>query len=130
MKQIISYLSGNKNTRRQRKIMKYFTQISNKTRIKSLIVRHIVLMCLLKHFHLVGAENKNIVSVKKLHKTHTNENYARSVKNYNSYSLNPNADTETCKLNIECSSELKLCGNLTLRRGFLICLLKIVQLVL
>ena len=88
--------------------MKYFTQFSNKTRFKSHLVRLIVTACLIEHFNLAEAENKNIVSVKKLHKTHTNENYARSVKNYNSYSLNPNAETETCKLNIECSSELMI----------------------
>ncbi len=82
--------------------------------VKKIVLAFVLLSIFKNHLVLnVYAENnlninqhKNVQTVKKLHKTHTNENYARSVKNLNSYSIGmgSNHDTEVCKLNIECNS--------------------------
>lgn len=51
--------------------------------------------------HQAGNE---VYSIRKLHKQHTSANYARSIRNFNPYSSPSFAETDSCKLNIDCGN--------------------------
>ncbi len=62
----------------------------------------IILCFICLEFFTIHADYSDY-SVRKLQKQHTDTNY-RSVRNYNPYSSPSFAETESCKLNIECGN--------------------------
>lgn len=74
-------------------------------KIKSLSFIIAIFLAKICNVMLVHVDQGNdVYSIRKLHKQHTSANYARSIRNFNPYSSQSFAETDSCKLNIECGN--------------------------